>query len=321
MKKNPLGKNGDFITSPNISILFSEMIAVWTVAFWERLNFPKKINIIELGGGNGEMIHKMGLSFKKFPSFYKACNLYIFEKSPFLKKIQKQKLKEFKVNWIKNLDHKFDGPKIFLANEFFDSLPIKQFFKKKNIWFEKYIDVSNKNKFKFVNVESNINLVEKKIGIQLSKNQNFIEFSPLSYEYIKKISKQFGNENGGLLIIDYGYLQEKMIDTLQSIKGHKKTKILNNFEDSDITYNLNFKLIEKLINSVKLKSRGVTSQRNFLIKLGIMQRAEIISKNLPFSKKADIFFRLKRLIDIKEMGELFKVMLITNKKTNFNIGF
>ena len=112
-----------------------------------------------------------------------------------------------------------------------------------------------------------------------------------------------------------------MIDTLQSIKGHKKTKILNNFEDSDITYNLNFKLIEKLINSVKLKSHGVTSQRNFLIKLGIMQRAEIISKNLPFSKKADIFFRLKRLIDIKEMGELFKVMLISNKKTNFNIGF
>jgi cyclopropane-fatty-acyl-phospholipid synthase len=80
-------------------------------------------------------------------------------------------------------------------------------------------------------------------------------------------------------------------------------------------------LIENLIKNLKLKSQEITSQRNFLIKLGILERAEIISKNLPFSKKADIYFRLKRLIDKNEMGELFKVMLITNKKTNFNLGF
>ena len=123
------------------------------------------------------------------------------------------------------------------------------------------------------------------------------------------------------MIIDYGYLEKSMIDSLQAIKKHKNTSVLKDYGNIDITYKINFKLIENLINYLKLKSQGITSQRNFLIKLGILERAEIISKNLPFSKKADIYFRLKRLIDKNEMGELFKVMLITNKKTNFNLGF
>ena len=321
MKKNPIGKNGDFITAPNISILFSEMIAIWIVSFWEKLNYPKNINIIELGGGNGEMIYRMGLSFKNFPSFRKACNLFIYEKSPLLKKIQMKRLKEFNIKWINNLDYKLKGPKIFLANEFFDSLPIKQFLKKNDIWFERYVDISTKDKFKFKEIKSNIEKLEKKIGVKISKNQKFIEYSQLCFKYLKKISKQILNEKGGLLIIDYGYLNDKMINTLQSVKNHKKSNVLSNFGNSDITYNLNFKLIEKLIHSLRLQKQGITTQRNFLIKLGIMKRAEIISKNLPFSKKTDIYFRLKRLIDINDMGELFKVMLITNKKTKFQIGF
>ncbi len=112
-----------------------------------------------------------------------------------------------------------------------------------------------------------------------------------------------------------------MRNTLKAIKKHKKINIFSNFSETDITYNINFNLIKQIINKFKLKSQGITTQRNFLTKLGIKQRAEIISKNLPFSKKSDIYFRLKRLIDKNEMGELFKVMLVTNKKTNFKIGF
>ena len=92
MHKNPFGKNGDFITAPNISILFSEMIAVWCVAYWENLGCPKKINIIELGAGNAEMMHIMIKVFKRFNKFYKSRNYFILEKSNFLKKIQIKKL-------------------------------------------------------------------------------------------------------------------------------------------------------------------------------------------------------------------------------------
>jgi len=321
MKNNPFGKKGDFITSPNISILFSEMLSVWTVSFWENLKCPKKINLIELGSGNGQMIYDMINSFKNFPKFYKSCKFIILEKSPYLKKIQKKKLKKFNVKWIKNLNEIQKGNNIFIANEFFDALPIKQFFKINNKWVERFIKFDKNDNKSFINIESDIKKIEKKIGFKISNNQKIIEYSPLALKYLKNISKKINNNNGALLIIDYGYLEDSMKNTLMAIKKHKISNLLKEFGDSDITYKLNFKLLKKIINNLKLKCQGITTQRNFLIYLGIQQRAEIISRNLPFSKKADIYYRLKRLIDKDQMGDLFKVMLITNKKINFKIGF
>ena len=112
-----------------------------------------------------------------------------------------------------------------------------------------------------------------------------------------------------------------MKDTMMSIRKHKYANVLNTFGNSDITYKLNFKILEKIIKNLKLKCQAITSQRNFLLSLGIQQRAEILSKNLPFSKKADIYYRLKRLIDKDQMGNLFKVMLITNNNIDFKTGF
>ena len=130
MTKNPFGKNGDFITSPNISIMFSEMIAIWCISFWENLGSAKKINIIDLGGGNGEMMNQMIKVFERFNKFYFSSNFFILEKSQLLKKIQKKKISCGKVKWINSLNKIKNGPNIFLANEFFDALPIKQFVKK-----------------------------------------------------------------------------------------------------------------------------------------------------------------------------------------------
>ena len=91
MHKDPFGEKGDFITAPNISILFSEIIAIWCIAFWENLGYPKKINIVEMGAGNGEMMYRMIKVFKRFDKFLKSSKFFIFEKSQFLKKIQKKK--------------------------------------------------------------------------------------------------------------------------------------------------------------------------------------------------------------------------------------
>ena len=92
MKKNPFGKEGDFITAPNISRLFSEMIAIWILNFWKSLGSPKKFNLIELGAGNGEMMKILLESFNNFPVFLRSCNFFIHEKSPTLTKLQKKKL-------------------------------------------------------------------------------------------------------------------------------------------------------------------------------------------------------------------------------------
>ena len=126
---------------------------------------------------------------------------------------------------------------------------------------------------------------------------------------------------GGILIIDYGYLDPMIRETLQAINNHKYSNILENIGDSDITYNINFHSFEKFINQFEEIDSIFTNQKKFLTNMGILERAEIISKNTTFSKKADLFYRVKRLIDENQMGELFKVMLIKNKNNNFKIGF
>jgi cyclopropane-fatty-acyl-phospholipid synthase len=321
MVVNPFGKEGDFTTAPNISILFSEMIAIWIISFWESLNCPKEFNLIELGAGNGEMMMDVVKSFERFPLFKDCCKINILEKSPYLKKIQKIKLKNKKIKWIKHVDELSNIPCIFIANEFFDALPIKQFIKKKNKWYERNIKISKSKKPRFLDILTDINKLEKKIGFNISYKQNFIEFSPLVFEYLKKISKKINICKGGILIIDYGYMSNKMKNTLQSVSNHKYSYLLNNFTSSDITYNLSFKLMEQMLKKFNLKINGKTNQKKFLINLGILKRAEIISKKLTFSQKADIYYRVKRLIDKNLMGELFKVVFAAAKGVRFKVGF
>ena len=320
-KKNPFGKDGDYITAPNISKLFSEMLSIWTILFWEKLKFPKKINLVELGGGNGEMIFQMLETFKKFPKFLNSCEISIYEKSLYLKTIQKNKLKSYKIKWIKSLSDLNKNPIIFIANEFFDALPIKQYQIIKNHWMEKYVDILDERKFKFFNKKVNMNLVEKKIGFKISKDQKVIEFAPLSLKYFKLISKKLSKSNGGILIIDYGYLDSLMKNTLQSVYKHKKNNILKNFGNADITHLVSFDLLKKISKKNNLKIQGITTQRKFLINMGILKRAEIISKNVKFTDKANIYFRLKKLIDNNQMGKLFKFMLLTNNDIKFTTGF
>ena len=321
MKKNPFGKKGDFITAPNISRLFSEIIAIWIISFWKSLGSPKKFNIIELGAGNGEMMKIIIDSFQNFPIFFRACNFIIFEKSPSLIKIQKKKLFKSKVIWISKINKIKKNSSLFLANEFFDAIAIKQFRKKQNSWYEKFVNLENKNKAFFFEKKVDIKKIEEKIKFNISENQNFIEYSELCFKYLKKISKIIKKNDGGLLLIDYGYIDGNMENTLHAVSNHKIANILKNIGNSDITHNLNFKFFQNFIKQMGGLSVNLTTQEKFLIKLGIKERAEIISKNKDFLKKADIYYRLQRLIDQKQMGNLFKVMLIKDEKNKFKLGF
>ena len=321
MKKNPFGKKGDFTTAPNISRLFSEMIAVWVVSFWQNLGSPKNFNLIELGAGNGEMMKVLVESFKNFPNFTDACNIFIHEKSPTLIKVQKEKLKGNKINWLYNFNKLKKTPCIFIANEFFDSIAIKQFIKSENTWFERFVKIKDNNNAFFFNKKINIRNLEKKIKYKISNKQDFIEYSEIGVKYLKKISNLIKKNQGGILIIDYGYFEDKMKNTLQAVSNHKYSNILENIGNSDITHNVSFNFFKKIIKKIGGLTELTTNQKNFLIKMGVKQRAEIISKNLPFSKKANLFYRLKRLVDEKQMGDHFKVMLIKNKNNNFNLGF
>jgi NADH dehydrogenase [ubiquinone] 1 alpha subcomplex assembly factor 7 len=321
MKKNPFGKEGDFITAPNISILFSEMIAIWVISFWEKLNCPKQFNLIELGAGNGEMMKVLVDTFSKFPKFQNSCRINILEKSKLLQQTQKATIKDKKIKWLKSLNELNNFPCIFVANEFFDALPIKQFLKKEKKWYERHIKFTNNEKLEYLDIPFDMQKFEQKIKFKISYKQKFIEYSPLTTKYLKTIINKIKLNNGGILIIDYAYLEKEMKNTLQAVSKHKYCDVLKSFGNSDITYNISFNLIDKIIKKLGLCSSLSTTQKKFLIKLGILERAEILSKNMSFSEKADIYFRVKRLIDKSQMGHLFKVMFITNHKNKFKLGF
>ena len=321
MKKNPFGKKGDFITAPNISRLFSEMIAIWIISFWKNLGSPRNFNLIELGAGDGEMMKVLLESFQNFPSFLESCNIIIHEKSPILIKIQKEKLSKSKIIWVSQINKIKKNPSIFIANEFFDAMPIKQFRKQRNIWYEKFVNLENYSKASFIEKKTDIKKIEKRLNFKISQNQNFIEYSEFGFDYLKNISDIIKKNTGGLLIIDYGYLEKKMKNTLQAVSNHKFANILDNIGGVDITHNINFELFKKFTQKLGGLDNNLNTQKNFLIKMGIKERAEILSRNKNFSKKADIFYRLNRLIDEKQMGTLFKVMFIKSKKIKFNLGF
>ena len=192
--------------------------------------------------------------------------------------------------------------------------------KKGNLWFEKFVSL-NKKIASFSEKKINMKNYEKKINFKISKNQNFIEYSELGINYLKQISKIIKVRSGGILIIDYGYNEDKMKNTLQALYKHKYSDVLAKIGNSDITHNINFRLFEKIIKKLGGLKHSLTTQKEFLTKMGIQERAEMIAKNQNFLKKADIYYRLKRLTDDKQMGKLFKVMLIKNQKNNFNLGF
>ena len=189
------------------------------------------------------------------------------------------------------------------------------------MWFERYVEIKDKKNAFFFNKKIDIKKIEKKIKFKISHKQNFIEYSEVGIDYLKRISKIIKVNQGGMLMIDYGYFEDKMKNTLQALYKHQFSDVLTEIGNSDITHNINFRLFEKIVKKLGGLKLSFTTQKEFLTKMGINERAEIIAKNQNFLKKADIYHRLKRLTDEKQMGNLFKVMLIKNQKNNFNLGF
>ena len=211
--KNPFGKNGDYITSPTISNLFSEIIGIWLVSTWEKMGKPKKFNFIELGPGDGSLTKVIVHTLKKFPELNKAIKIYLYEKSTFLKKLQKQNINNKHIKWIKNFNPIKEGPVIFFGNEFFDAIPIKQFSNRNNYLFEKCYSVKNKIDIMEEFIKGNKKDIDQIKTFQTLKKLNFIEFPKKGFLELNPIIKKISKLSGGILLIDYGYLNNNSSST------------------------------------------------------------------------------------------------------------
>ena len=319
--KLPLGKTGDFITSPGISNLFSEIIGIWLISAWVTLGKPKNFNIIELGPGDGKLTKILLKTFKQFPEFNKIAKIFLYEKSNLLRDIQKKTINSSKVKWIRNFTNIKKGPIFFFGNEFFDAIPIKQFSLKKNVLFEKHY---------FFNKQKNIVEIYKKANLKDTlliknykslKNLKFLEFPKLGFDELNKIIEKISRLSGGILLLDYGYLKSNNKNTLQSVMRHKKNNILENLGKADVTSLVNFDLLNEHFVKNNLKVQKIVSQSFFLQKMGIVERANDLSKKMNFREKSNLYFRIRRLLDIKLMGGLFKVIFAHNFTKEKFIGF
>ena len=319
--RHPFGYKGDFITAPRISILFSEIIALWIISTWQIFGKPRNFNIIELGPGDGSLMKVLLKVFKRFPKFKLSKTIYMYETSEKLKNLQKKKIKDKNVKWITNFNAIKKGPVIFFGNEFFDAIPIKQFKREKNTLYEKHFSLNKNNKIKEVYKKSSkksINLIK---SYKTLKDLNFIEFPKKGFEELNKIIKKISSRNGCLLMIDYGYLHPNNQDTLQSLIKHKKNNLLNNLGKADITSHVNFKLLNEFFLKNNLKVKKIVSQKFFLETMGIVNRANILSKKMKFSDQTNMYLRLKRLLDPRLMGSLFKVILSYQFNSSKFLGF
>tara|TARA_B100000579_G_C22806874_1_gene842997 strand:- start:463 stop:1527 length:1065 start_codon:yes stop_codon:yes gene_type:complete len=319
--KNPFGKSSDFITSPGISNLFSEIIGIWLITSWNTLGRPQKFNIVELGPGDGCLTKILLKTFQKFPKFNKATNIFLYEKSNLLKNLQKKNINNSKVKWIKNFTNIKKGPVIFFGNEFFDAIPVKQFSRKRNFFMEKYYMLNKKNKIDEIYKKASDKDISRIKNFKILKNLNFVEYPKLGFGELNKIVKKISKLEGGLLLIDYGYLTPKNKNTLQSLLKHKRNKLLDNLGKADITSLVNFNLLNEYFIKNNLKVKKIVTQKFFLEKMGIIDRANNLSQKMSFKEQSNLYLRLKRLLDKKLMGNLFKVIFTyKSKKDNF-LGF
>jgi SAM-dependent MidA family methyltransferase len=321
-QNNEIGK--DFVTSPEISQIFGELIAlkIFEVALKNNIN----INIIEFGGGNGTLMFDVVSTLNKLLAKYslegillKIDNLIMLEKSTYLKNLQKNKLANFdiKKKWIENIDDLIDGVdfdsgiNIVLANEFLDALLPKQFIFKNNQWFE--ILVREK-----INPQNNSLALDYAICHSPTlldasdylnpKNNDVLEISIIGEKFIKKICEIFNKKKCYMLFIDYGYCEYKFGSSLQAMQSHKLVDINTNYNKADITYLVNFLRFKKIFENYNFKV-NLATQRNFLLKLGFETRLENLSKNIVDVNEKQIFIaNNKKVVDEKSMGDLFKVM-------------
>ena len=201
-------------------------------------------------------------------------------------------------------------------------MPIKQIYKKKKIFFEKFVALSKDNKkIRFIYKKANSSLVKRVKHLNLISTGNIIEYPLDALKFLEDIAEKINKFDGGLLTFDYGYKTKINQNTLQAIKNHRYTDISIKPGHSDITSHINFELFKEILRKKNLNVKKIVNQNEFLKKIGILERANILSKKMTFKEKANMFYRLKKLLDHKEMGDLFKVLFAKKKNGKFSLGF
>ena len=311
-KGNPIGRTGDFITSPEISQLFGEIVGVWCVDAWKRLGEPERFALLELGAGSGIMMSDIIRVTQKVSGFTNGMNVFILESNQILRGKQKENI-SIQYSYLESLSEFLsDMPLIIVTNEFFDNMPIRQFEKTFHGWEERMVDVENDMLvFKLrpiSSVEQNLIPVEMRDSVP----GTVFEFSPVSQTIMKEASEIIVKNKGAMLVIDYGYKETIDCSTLQAISKHEGASILDNPGLVDVSAHVDFRALARVSESFGAKVQFLCIQKEFLENFGISLRADRLKLHVDEKQKHQIDIALNRLLSDDEMGSTFKVLSLAS---------
>ena len=330
--RDPLGSDGDFITAPEISQMFGEVIGLWCIQSWIDLGRPPNVNLVELGPGRGIMMSDILRTGALDKDFIKAVSVTLIEASAALEAVQAKTLSgaNVPVNWAGDLSKAANGPSIIIGNEFLDCLPIRQFIQKDPFagragWHERLVALDSDNRLSFgVSPVAISGVLQQDLprDIDDAKTDDLVELCPSARHIIDQLSERFGQHPCRALFIDYGPDTTEFGDTLQALKRHEKVGVFSDPGNTDLTARVDFAALQDIAREAALPVTHAVTQRELLSKLGIEMRAVALSKSSSNAgARAKIARQLHRLMDGEEMGDLFKAICFQSTGLPLPLGF
>ncbi|KMO13502.1 class I SAM-dependent methyltransferase [Methylobacterium platani] len=312
--RDPLGAAGDFTTAPEISQIFGELLGLWTAEVWHGLGRPAGFRLVELGPGRGTLMADALRALRAAaPDCLAAADLHLVETSPTLRAAQGRALATAAPTWHDAIDTLPDGPAIVLANEFFDALPVRQYQRTGRGWCERR-----------VGLKDGVGLDGDVLAFGLSPDPTpeitaegaagaILTLPAVGLDLVRQLAGRLAREGGALLAIDYGDLYGGTADTLQAVTRHRFADPLEAPGETDLTAQVDFAALARAAAGAGAVVHGPVTQADFLLALGLAQRAERLAARANPVQAAAVKAGADRLVDrsTRGMGHLFKVMGLT----------
>jgi SAM-dependent MidA family methyltransferase len=317
-RREPFGQSGDFITAPEISQLFGEMIGVFLVQAWQAQGSPANTRIVEIGPGRGTLMSDaLRVISRLAPDLYSGATIHMVETSERLRDVQRQTLVRVKqrINWHDGFGEIPAGFTLMVANELFDAIPIRQFVKTPQGFSERVVGLDDAGKLAFGLAPGGLDTTLLPIDAERVPNGEIFETSPARSAVMQSVASKLARDGGTALTIDYGHLVTGFGDTLQAVHQHEFDPPLARPGEADLTSHVDFQVLGEVARAAGAHVHRPMTQGDFLLRLGILERAGALGAGRDSLTQATISDAVNRLAGEGEgrMGALFKVLAVSGR--------
>lgn len=313
--REPFGAAGDFITGPEISQMFGELVAVWLYQAWQGAGRPLPATFAEIGPGRGTLMKDMLRTWSRLdPALVARASFAMVETSPRLTEIQKQTLAGHNValGWHQTLDALPPQPLFIVGNELFDAVPIRQFVYVGAGWRERVVGLDGADELHFFAGAGSVDPALLPPAAADAPQGAIVEVAPARSALMAQIAERIAGQGGAGLFIDYGHLQPGIGDTFQALRRHEREDVLANPGEADLTAHVDFAALADIARAHGLDVQ-LSTQGEFLLRMGLLERAGTLGADADAETRQIISGAVERLAGPDAMGELFKVMKVLPK--------